>query len=218
MRRWQDGLQIANLVVLGVLAWMLFGGLPEIVRWRFGPETPKRPEAFDWVDPAKGLKIIMFYGTPPVLLKGETASICFGVQNAASVRIEPPIATLRPTLNRCLEASPAADTRYTLTARDASGHEVSESFVLKVSRPAAPAPRIEYFRVDQSSSTKDGKLYKLCFAASNAELVSIEPPAFPPRKLALGCFPALPTKATGYTLTVTGAGGRQVSKSLTIAP
>ena len=133
-------MQIANLLVLGVLAWMVFGGMPAILQWRarqFGPATPPRPAYFDWVDPAKGLKIIMFYGAPGVVDAGESASICYGVQNAKSVRIDPPIKELGPTFNRCVEASPIRDTRYTLTAEDGAGNVVRESFELKV----RPQPR-----------------------------------------------------------------------------
>lgn len=135
MKRWQDWVQLANLVMLLVFAWVLFDGMPYLLRWRaarMGTEPPPRPVAFDWVDPAKGLKIIMFYGSPGVIDAGETVSICFGVQNAKSVRIDPPLAELKPTFNRCLETAPVKDTRYTLTAEDGNGKVVTESFELKV--------------------------------------------------------------------------------------
>lgn len=137
-------MQIANLLVLVVLAWMVFDGMPAIVRWRarhYGPAVPQRPAYFDWVDPAKGLKIIMFYGAPGVVDAGEPASICFGVQNAKSVRIDPFIQELRPTFNRCLEATPVRDTRYTLTAEDGAGNVVTESFEVKV-RPSRGRRRV----------------------------------------------------------------------------
>lgn len=221
MKRWQDWAQIANLFMLVVFAWMLWDGLPNLLRWRaarLAPEPPQRPVAFDWVDPAKGLKIIMFYGSPGIVEEGESASICYGVQNAKSVRIDPPIAELKPTFNRCLEASPARNTRYTLTAGDGAGHVVTESFELKVRPDPRRAPRIEYFRVRETSATNDGTLHVVCFETSNAEKVAIDPEAFPARKLVQGCFSALPKAQTEYTLTVYGTRGRQVSKRLTIAP
>lgn len=128
------------MLMLVVFAWLILGGMPNLLRWRAGRlagDPAPRPAAFDWVDPSKGLKIIMFYGSPGIVDEGETASICFGVQNAKSVRIEPPLAELKPTFNRCLEASPVKDTRYTLTAEDGKGQVVTESFELKV----RPDPR-----------------------------------------------------------------------------
>jgi hypothetical protein len=145
MKRWQDWMQMANLLMLGVLAWVLIDGMPYLLRFRaarLAPEPPKRLEAFDWVDPSKGLKIIMFYAAPGVVNEGETASICYGVQNAKSVRIEPRIAELRPTFNRCLEVSPARDTRYTLTAEDGAGKVVTESFELKLRRDPRRGQRV----------------------------------------------------------------------------
>ena len=189
MKRWQDWVQIANVLMLGLFAWMLLGGMPAILRWRerqVVPEPARRPVAFDWVDPSKGLKIIMFYGTPAVVDEGEPASICFGVQNAKSVRIDPPINELRPTFNRCLDPM--------------------------------RGPKIEYFNVRTTSATKDGTVHLICFATWNAELVAIQPPAFPAWKLLQGCFYAIPKAQTKYTLTASGTMGRTVSKQLTIAP
>ncbi len=221
MKRWQDWVQIANLLMLVVFAWLLLGGMPHLLRWRaarLAPEPPKRPVAFDWVDPSKGLKIISFYGTPGILDEGETASICFGVQNAKSVRIDPPISELKPTFNRCLEAAPVKDTRYTLTAEDGTGQVVTESFELKVRPDPMRGPKIEYFNVRSTSATRDGTVHLICFATWNADLVAIQPPAFPAWKLLQGCFSAIPKEKTEYTLTAHGTMGRKASKRLTIAP
>jgi hypothetical protein len=54
------------------------------------------------------------------------------VVGAKTVRLEPPVEEVWPALNRCLQVSPARDTEYRLIAQDATGHAVSESFVLRV--------------------------------------------------------------------------------------
>lgn len=78
------------------------------------------------------LKIISFYASPGMLARGERALLCYGVENATAVRLEPPVDRVWPSLSRCVEVAPNQDTRYTLTAQDAEGHTATESFVLRV--------------------------------------------------------------------------------------
>src|ERR1700722_15764237 len=52
------------------------------------------------------LKILSFYATNGVVHRGEKTTICYGVANATAVRIEPEIRPLKPSLSRCMEASP----------------------------------------------------------------------------------------------------------------
>lgn len=77
------------------------------------------------------LKITQFYA-PPAIHAGEKALICYGVANAAKVRIEPAIEALTPSLSRCIQASPRATANYTLTAEDNAGHSVSQTITVKV--------------------------------------------------------------------------------------
>ena len=79
-----------------------------------------------------GLRIMSFYATPGVIRPGSRAIICYGVNGAKKVRIEPPVEEIRPALSHCLQVTPRVDTEYKLIAEDAAGHSVSESFVLKV--------------------------------------------------------------------------------------
>ena len=78
------------------------------------------------------LKITSFYVSPGVIRKGSTANICYGVTGAKTLRIDPPVEEVWPALTHCLQVSPVKDTEYKLTAQDAGGHSVSESFVLQV--------------------------------------------------------------------------------------
>jgi hypothetical protein len=80
------------------------------------------------------LRILSFYATPGVVRPGEKALVCYGVSNAKTVKIEPPLDDVGPSLSRCLEAHPRKTTEYTLTARDAAGHEARQSFTLQVAR------------------------------------------------------------------------------------
>jgi hypothetical protein len=77
------------------------------------------------------LKIITFYANPSIHL-GEKALICYGVANAKSVKIEPAIEPVWPSLSHCIQAAPRKTTEYTLTAADAAGHSVSQKILVKV--------------------------------------------------------------------------------------
>lgn len=77
------------------------------------------------------LKITAFYA-PSEVHAGQTALICYGVVNAKSVRIEPPIESLTPSLSRCIQAAPRKTTEYTLTAENGAGHSVTQTIVVKV--------------------------------------------------------------------------------------
>ena len=80
------------------------------------------------------LRITGFYASPGEIRRGEHANLCYGVDGAKQVRLDPPEAEVWPSQTRCVQVSPHADTTYKLTAEDAAGHSVSQEFVLKVTR------------------------------------------------------------------------------------
>ena len=83
---------------------------------------------------AGDLKILSFYTTAGTIRRGEKTLLCYGVVSAAKVRIEPAVEPVKPSLSRCVEVSPAADTSYTLTAEDETGHSVTASLPIRVRR------------------------------------------------------------------------------------
>ena len=78
------------------------------------------------------LKILDFYTRSDAIARGEKALVCYGVVNAASVRLDPPAEDVWPSLSRCFEVSPPRTTRYTLTAESADHRTVSASVEVKV--------------------------------------------------------------------------------------
>ena len=81
-----------------------------------------------------GFGIRSFYASPPVIHRGEPASLCYSVFGATTLRLDPPVAEVYPTFNHCIQASPRQDTEFTLTAADAAGHTATAKLVLKVAR------------------------------------------------------------------------------------
>lgn len=80
------------------------------------------------------LKILSFNATAGSVAPGGHATVCYGVNAAKTVRLEPAVEEVWPALSHCFEVSPRRDTEYKLMAEDGKGHSVSESLVIKVRR------------------------------------------------------------------------------------
>jgi hypothetical protein len=78
------------------------------------------------------VKILQFYATAGTIAKGGKALLCYGVVNAAIVRIDPAAESVWPSMSRCFEVAPVRSTQYTLTAEGADHKTVSEAVELVV--------------------------------------------------------------------------------------
>jgi len=144
--------------------------------------------------------------------------ICYGVVNARSVTIDPPIPWVGVSSNRCVEAAPKRDTTYVLTAEGENGKKVSASFTIRLQADPDSLPRITSFGVANHIVEKGRDIYTLAFAFQNGKDVSIDPPVFSPIQdsAPFGQFFVSPDKTTTYTLTVTGKFGHKAEKELTV--
>jgi hypothetical protein len=77
-------------------------------------------------------EILNFYAMPGRIHRGDQAQLCYGVSNAKTIRIDPPVEGVWPSLDRCMSISPKKDTTYTLTAQDAAGNSKTASLTLEV--------------------------------------------------------------------------------------
>ena len=77
------------------------------------------------------LAIQSFYGNP-VIHRGETAQLCYGVANAKKVTLQPQSNPVWPSYSRCVDVTPLVTTTYTLNASDEAGNSVSQTFTVKV--------------------------------------------------------------------------------------
>jgi hypothetical protein len=67
-------------------------------------------------------KVLNFNISPGIIQKGDKATICYGVSNASTVKIDPkPDENIWPSHARCVAVSPKKTTKYVITAQDASG-------------------------------------------------------------------------------------------------
>jgi hypothetical protein len=128
------------------------------------------------------------------------------------------VATVYPALNRCVEAAPQHDTKYTLTAEGNDGQTVTAEFTLAVKPDLANRPRITDFRVTKHTFEQGRHYFTIAFAFANARTVTIDPPVFSPLvdSAPFGQWVVTPEATTTYTLTVMDKKGRKASKQLTV--
>ena len=99
-----------------------------------------------WVHPvgsAGPVRILRFYASVGALEPGETAQLCYGVENAKSVRISPWVNGAGPSAQRCLEVGPQRTTHYTIVAEGYDGVVAVRSLTLAVESPQAPSRELQ---------------------------------------------------------------------------
>jgi hypothetical protein len=125
---------------LAVLAAALYDGYIFYSR-RSGDQDREKQRAAQEAQQAKklldavggnDLKIFGFDARPPVIHRGAHTTLCYGVNGAKTVRLNPPVEEVWPAVTHCLEAAPKKDTEYTLTAEDGAGHSVSQAAIVRV--------------------------------------------------------------------------------------
>ena len=172
-------------------------------------ERAARPSA----DASNPVRITQFYATGSMTPRGEATNLCYGVDNATTVSIDPPVESLKPALSRCISVSPERTTIYTLTAEDQSGRKATQSVTVRVT-----GPRLQFD--DLSISAKEvakGEAVNFCFKAKNAAAVRGGPGRFLSGGSPHGdCLVDHPVRTTTYKLTITGADGQTDEESVTV--
>jgi hypothetical protein len=134
LRRALPFLAVVLVIAVGYDAWIFYS------RWSNEREA-KKADARKEADDARRtlellggdrLKILDFYATPGAIERGQHATICYGVNAAERVRIDPPVEELHPAVSHCLDVAPSEDTNYKLTAEDRAGHSVTASLSIHV--------------------------------------------------------------------------------------
>jgi hypothetical protein len=157
-----------------------------------------------------GVKIVNFYATAPHLPKGEKELLCYGVEDAKTVWLEPPRQELSAALSRCVEVEPKETTTYTLTAQDAAGKQATQQ--VTVTMGAAKAKILEV-QVSSLEIAK-GDPVSICWKASNAKVKVT--PLIAPKAAMPNCVVDVPDKTTNYTVTAAGADGDQDQEKVTV--
>lgn len=164
--------------------------------------------------PPPGPKIIHFYASPGAIARGERATMCYGVENAASVVLHPPVERVYPAFNRCFTVEPASTTTYTFSAKSSSGVTVSENLTITVGAAKAQAaePTLIQFFTASSTRLSPGQGVTICFGVKGAKSVRIQPQVKALEPAERSCFNLTLDATTRFTLLAiddTGAQDRQ---------
>ena len=159
-----------------------------------------------------GVRILHFYAGNGVIVRGDHTVACYGVENAKSVRLDPPVEEITPSLNRCFAAEPTRDTTYTLYATGHDGKEVSVSFTIRVT----PAPPKILFVAINKTSLRRGEPLAICYGVENAASVVIGPMGWRLTPSPKHCVMYMPGATLRYTVTATSPEGRTDRESFTV--
>ena len=182
------------------------------------PEKAADPAAAP-AEPA-AVKITHFYASPGAVTEGEEVILCYGVENADAVLLEPSREELRPSRNRCISFVPPKTGVYRLTARGPAGAETSE-LELKVLPAPPPDPAqnqheqslIPLFLANRNEIAA-GEPVTVCYSFDGAESVTLDPPVIEAEPVSR-CFATRLDETTTFTLTATGEGRRE-QRQLTV--
>jgi hypothetical protein len=164
-------------------------------------------------DSPKTARITQFYAREPVLPRGEKTMLCYGVENAKTVRIQPPVDRVWPAISRCFDIGPSAATTYTLTAEGEDRQPVTQSLTVQI---GSALPKIIEVVVS-SLSVHAGEEIRVCYKVKNAKSVKIAPGMLlnvpTPEH---GCIVDKPAKTTTYTVKASNAEGMTDTERATV--
>jgi hypothetical protein len=172
-------------------------------------------------------KIVQFYASPAAIPPGEGALLCYGVESATAVRLDPDVDRISPSLARCIEVRPKATIEYTLFATGADGAEAQAATTVTIdpraprSSPAAgtaaaAGPMLIQFFTASAAVVPAGGRVTICYGLSGAKSVSMSPAVSGLQVAPRACFNQTLGRTTTFTLTAMDAAGNKDSEKLTI--
>ena len=148
------------------------------------------------------VRITQFYASPPNPHQGEKALVCYGVQNASEVWIDPPVERLWPAVARCFDLVPTKPEKLTLKAVG-GGKQVSQTIEIV---PGPPAVKLLEVSINKQTAAPGDEIM-VCYKARNVVDATVAWGKSTVRNPAYGCVTDRPRHTTTYTVTVQGAGG-----------
>ena len=172
---------------------------------------PEQRHASLPVTPDDGrLKILHFYASSGLIIRGEQLLICYGVRNASAVAIDPAADQIKPAMNRCLAVTPEQNTTYRLVARSGS-EEASASFSVVVQ---PPPPR--FTLLASSREIERGDYWAFCYGVEHASTVTVEPLGWQMPAGSKICKQFRPSQAMDLRVIATGEAGQRAVERLSI--
>ncbi len=156
-------------------------------------------------------RITQFYAPRNLITEGEEALLCYGTQNAAWVKLDPPVEELTPSLSRCFAVTPRGTTRYTLSVEGER-----QSIEVHVEKPAPKPPDLIQFFAADPMEAKPGQKVTLCYGVLEAVSVELQPEGRELPTAARHCVEVAVARTTTFTLKARGAGRSAATMTLTV--
>jgi len=138
LRNMWTGFAVLVAIVVGYTAFVFWSRWQEnqdlAAKQKAAQAAAQRDAAEKSVEMLGGsdFKIISFYATPGKIQRGDTVDMCYGVSNAKSVKLDPPVANVWPSVDRCMQVAPKKTTTYTFTADDGKGNTKTAQLTIEV--------------------------------------------------------------------------------------
>ncbi len=126
---------VAVLIAALYVAWTFYSRYESNQKAQQAIEARRAEQQKEQVQQIYGsgeIKFSTFSAGAGLLSPGETTQLCYGVLNAKTVKLDPPVEPAKPTYYHCVDISPRKTTTYTITATDAKGNSKSESITVQV--------------------------------------------------------------------------------------
>jgi hypothetical protein len=159
--------------------------------------------------PAPAPDITQFKAVPELIPAGITGKLCYGVENASKIDINPHVEDVLPSSNRCIDITPTVNTTYTLTAYGVEGMTKTKTVAVQV----GPAPPRVSDLIARPTDVRRGGLVKVCFKVQHATSVKVSSGKLD-RKT--NCLTDHPKKTTTYRISALGANREQDTGTVTV--
>jgi len=126
---------VALILAALYVAWIFYSRAESSRRAQEAIDAQKeqaRKRVVDQIYGSGGIKFSTFSADSGLLHRGETTQLCYGVVNATAVKLDPPVADIKPSYRHCVEIAPKTTTTYTITAEDGKGNSKSQSLTIRV--------------------------------------------------------------------------------------
>uniref|UniRef100_Q01ZA7 Uncharacterized protein n=1 Tax=Solibacter usitatus (strain Ellin6076) TaxID=234267 RepID=Q01ZA7_SOLUE len=196
---------LVTAIVIANLAWVWLQRHDSAARMARRNDAPQQGDGPP--NRSTSVKITQFYATSGEITDADHDTVCYGVENARSLRLEPPVADVRPALTRCFWVEPKQDTTYSLTAEGSDGSTDFSSFRVRV-KPAPPS--ILFMAVSKKEIVR-GDAVTVCYGVEHAKGVRLEPIGwnlFAGKKECVRIYPPRDMKFTLIAAGISGATAR----------
>jgi hypothetical protein len=124
----------AVIIVALYVAWILWSryqAAQEAVAAAQQRQAQAQKDTYDQISQHGELTFTTFEAAA-VVKRGETTQLCYGVVNAKTVKLDPPVENIKPSFRHCLDITPKRTTTYTISADDGAGHTKTATLTVRV--------------------------------------------------------------------------------------